>query len=320
MGVFVSVQGDMAKVEFDLSPGWGAHGSAQSLALVQQLVYTITEEPGINRALITEKGKANAVIDQLVVDKPLSREDVSGYAAVKIGDSISEDGPAGAHLKYTSSTDKLAPGLTRFVVTAQGSEAPQFSVQAAQRDETAPTSGKYVLRVQVLGSTDDKQGLETFDSSPMRGVGVAINVATGTGSAVTTYSLFLDDLRPWRVFTLSNPTRVVVDVGGAPQSISDRIAVYQLLPGATGSRELQVTGAARVFEASVSWRLKDQSGREVGSGHFLASLGSSAVWGTFDARIAIPASLTGPGTLELFEASARDGTPQGLVTIPLGVR
>lgn len=311
------VSGDLATVEFDLSD-WNVRGSAESTALLQQLVYTITEEPGVRRVMITQRSKP-AVIDQLLVDKPLSREDVSGYAGVTIGDNISEDGPAGGRLSYTTSTDKLTPGLTRFVVTAQVADTPRFSVQAGKGDDTAQSPGKYVLTVQVLGN-DDKQGLETFDSSPLRGVMTTKNVATGTGSAVTTYELLLDDLRPWRVFTLSNPTRVVVDIGGAPQSISDRIAVYQLLPGAAGTREVQVTGAARVFEASVSWRLKDQSGREVASGHFLASLGSSAVWGTFDARIAIPASLTGPGTLELFEASARDGTPQGLVQIQLGVR
>ena len=313
------IQGDLATVEFELSNGWGVHGSAQSQALLQQLVYTITEEPGVRRALITEKGKPNAVIDQLLVDKPLSREDVSGYAAVKLSDSISEDGAVGAGLSYTTSSDKLAPGLTRFVVTAQAAETPRFTVQAAKLDDTAQGAGKYVLSVQV-GGVNEKVGLETFDSSPLRGINTSTNVATGTGSGVTTYALLLDDLRPWRVFTLSNPTRVVVDIGGAPQYVSDRIAVYQLLPGPTGTREVQVTGAARVFEASVSWRLKDQAGREVASGHFLASLGSSAVWGTFDARIAIPATLTGPGTLELFEASAKDGTPQGLVQIQLGVR
>ena len=90
-GVSVSqIQGDLATVEFDLSNGWGVSGSAQSQALLQQLVYTITEEPGIRRALITEKGKPNAVIDQLVIDKPLSREDVFGNAEPAKPDKIED--------------------------------------------------------------------------------------------------------------------------------------------------------------------------------------------------------------------------------------
>jgi hypothetical protein len=324
MGVSVSVQGDLAKVEFDLSPGWGVRGSAQSLALVQQLVYTITEEPGIRRALITEKGKSNAVIDQLVVDKPLSREDVFGYDLVGSRDSIAGgEGNDGQVPTLTTqwSVDSVAPGLVRFVIqvaAAPGATAalPLFSVDVTANDEAnKPEGGKWRYSVTVTNGTDQTTHA-IVDRTPLRAVGAYPSKGDGRS---TIYELGLDDLRPWRVFTLSNPTRIVVDIGGPTQTLTDRIAVYQLRPG-TVAGELQITGAARVFEASVSWRLKDQSGRELASGHFLASLGSSAVWGTFDARIAIPASLTGPATLELFEASARDGTPQGLVQIPLGVR
>ena len=51
-----------------------------------------------------------------------------------------------------------------------------------------------------------------------------------------------------------------------------------------------------------------------------ASLGSSAVWGTFNARIAVPANVRGNVTLELYEASPKDGTAQGVVRVPLAVR
>jgi hypothetical protein len=325
----VTTQGDVATVEFGLIPGWGVRGAAQSEALLQQLVYTITEEPGITRALITETGKPHAVIDQLVVDKPLSREDVSGYAAVKLSDSVNQDGPTGGRLSNTTSTDKLSEGLTRFVVTAQSAQTPRFSVQAAKRDDantSTQSPGKYLLSVQVVGVEDTKLGLETFDSSPLRGVLATASVATGTGSGVTTYELYLDDLRPWRVFTLASPTRIVIDIGGAPRATSDRIAVYGPTPGSTiDSRISQIftlSGAARVFEANVAWRLKDATGKTVANGHFLASLGSSALWGTFDTRLTIPTSLIGTGhvTLELYEASPKDGTEQGLVVIPLMIR
>jgi len=328
MGVFVSVQGDVAKVEFDLNPGWGVRGAAQSQALVQQLVYTITEEPGIRWALITEKGKPNAVIDQLVVDRPLSREDVFGYAAAGpsgAANSVASDGTStpGVSLTTSYSVDSVAPGVARFVVTITGPQgaAPELPSFTAYLDRTEEADfGKAALYLQVGAEPNTNLGLTRVDRSPLR----AVRATRGFGSPLAVggaaFVLGLDDLRPWRVFTLSNPTRIVVDIGGAPQSVSDRIAVYQLLPGATGTREMQIIGVARVFEASVSWRLKDTTGREVASGHFLASLGSSAVWGTFDTRIAIPASMTGPGTLELFEASPKDGTPQGVVQIPLGVR
>jgi hypothetical protein len=323
MGVSVSVQGDVAKVEFDLSPGWGVRGSAQSLALVQQLVYTITEEPGIRRALITEKGKPNAVIDQLALDKPLSREDVFGYSfigAVGKAQGISWGGDDSVAHVGARMLAAVSDG-TRAAITLEGrgpngavANLPSFEAWLEQSDDTTKIGAKYTLYVQLQwnggGNSNGAADVTMFEQTPLKAV-------TTNGNNV--FRIELDDARPWRVY-MPSQTQVVIEIGGDPRATSDRIAVYQVRPGAiTG--ELQITGAARVFEASVSWRLKDQSGREVATGHFLASLGSSAVWGTFDTRIAmIPTSMTGPGTLELFEASAKDGTPQGLVQIQLGVR
>jgi hypothetical protein len=337
MGIFVSVQGDLAKVEFDLSPGWGVRGSAQSLALVQQLVYTITEEPGIRRALITEKGKPNAVIDQLVVDRPLSREDVFGYSEPGKTDPIA-DGGSGQTAEiadWRASVDEVAPGLGRFVVEfkpSQSGATPSFVAHLERPTQEKRTEdGKWVIRLTMPDALWNQPAGEAFHCCPLKLVGKTPVIETAayplTADPPTNgiyrgvgFAIVLDDARPWRVFTLSNPARIVIDIGGAPQAVSDRIAVYQPRPETTVSRDVQLSGAARVFEASVSWRIKDSIGREVASGHFLASLGSSAVWGTFDTRIAIPASVSGNVTLELFEASAKDGSPQGVVQIPLTIR
>jgi immunoglobulin-like protein involved in spore germination len=318
----IGFQGDLATVEFDVVPGWGIRGAAQSQALLQQLVYTITEEPGIRRALITEKGKSNAVIDQLVIDEPLTREDVFGYSSTaKLGTTgaIADGGNTAAQYQVatTNSVDTLAPGLARVVLTfkspggADVSELPEFVASIAQSDQADPNNAKYLLSVELHAARVTWMTADTVvDRSPLRFVGV-------NGSTVR---IGLDDARPWRLFTLTNPARIVVDIGGPTRSVSDRVAVYQPRPGATVTRDLQLTGAARVFEANVVWRLKDSSGRDVANGNFLASLGSSPVWGTFDTRIAIPASVSGNVTLEVFEASAMDGSPQGVTQIPLTVR
>ena len=88
----------------------------------------------------------------------------------------------------------------------------------------------------------------------------------------------------------------------------------------TSHAGLTLTGSARVFEANVVWRVLDSTGKVVANGHFLTSLGSSAVWGTFNTKIAMPANVRGNLTLELFEASPKDGSAQGVVQIPLAVR
>jgi hypothetical protein len=334
--VSAKINGETASVEFDLPSGWGVRGAAQTQALLQQLVYTITEQPGIRRALITEKGKPNAVIDQLVVDKPLSREDVFGYDDPAKPDKI-EDGGSGQTAEiadWRASVDDVAPGLGRFVIEfkAPAASTPGF-VATLERpvQETVEADGKWIIRINMPDALWNQPAGEAFKCCPTKVVGKTPIIQTEayplTSNAPTNglyrgvgFAIILDDARPWRVFTLSNPARIIVDVGGPTRSVSDRIALYQPRPGATVAHDLQLTGAARVFEANVSWRLKDSSGREVASGHFLTSLGSSPVWGTFDTRIAIPATVSGNVTLEVFEASAKDGSPQGVTQIPLTVR
>jgi immunoglobulin-like protein involved in spore germination len=327
------IQGDLATVEFELSSGWGVRGSAQSLALVQQLVYTITEEPGIRRALITEKGKPNAVIDQLVVDKPLSREDVFGYTAAP-GDQIVSDGtrqvPATAlRLSHAYSVDTFAPGLTRFVATVQSSSGalpdgyiPRFTayLERVSAQGSSPNDiGKWRLSL-VAEGTEANYGTEVVNGTPVRSI-----QTTAPLPNQTTYRIALDDARPWRAFTLTNPTRIVVDIGGDPRAVSDRIAVYRAqvfaaTPACSTTCDLELSGAARVFEANVVWRVKDGAGKVIANGHFLTSLGTSAVWGTFDTSVQLPSGFTGNATLELYEASPKDGSEQGLVQIPLVIR
>jgi len=134
------------------------------------------------------------------------------------------------------------------------------------------------------------------------------------------YVLQLDDLRPWRVFTLANPARLVVDIGGAWQAVSDRIAVYQPTVGGTIAQSFVLAGAARVFEANVVWRVKDSKLKVVAEGHTMASLGTSPVWGTFQTTITLPATVTGNVTIEVFEVSPRDGSEVGAVAFPAVLR
>jgi hypothetical protein len=331
----IAWQGDLATVEFDVVTGWGIRGAAQSQGLLQQLVYTITEEPGIRRALITEKGKPNAVIDQLIVDKPLSREDVFGYADPAKPDKVEDTGnvrPAEI-ADWRASVDQVAPGLGRFVVefTPQAVAPPSFVAQLKRpAQEKRIEDGKWVIRLTLPDALWNQAPGEAFHCCPLKAVGktpIIETVAgpltgdppTGTLYRGVGFTIVLDDARPWRVFTLSNPARIVVDIGGPTRSVSDRVAVYEPRPGATVTRDLQITGAGRTYEANVSWRLFDSTGRQVASGNFTGG-SSGPLWGAFDTHIAIPASVSGNVTLEVLEFSAKDGSPVGVTQIPLTVR
>ena len=322
----VRVNGETVTVDFRVNGGdWGIRGSALSLAAVQQLVYTATEEPGIRRVLMTQNGGQRVTIDQLVVDKPLAREDVFGYSSTgSLGKDQGitwggDDSVAHVGARIVSATSDGS----RVVVKLEGRDPngkvanlPSFAAWLEQADDLAITNGKYGLYVELQwnggGNSNGAADMTIYDQTPLRTV-------TTNGNNVI--RIELDDARPWRAY-MPTQSQLVIEIGGDPRATSDRIAVTAPKPGdiANSGADLTVTGSARVFEANVVWRVLDSTGKVVANGHFLSSLGSSAVWGTFNTKIPMPANVRGNLTLELYEASARDGSAQGVVRIPLSVR
>jgi len=319
----IQIEGDLARVDLVVNAGnWQVSGAARSTAVLQQLVYTITEEPGIRRVLFTENGGKPTTIDQFVWDKPLSREDVHGYSGLK-NETVTEDqsrpcvpncpSPSPARLSNNYSVDGIAPGVARFVAQVDSGDWESFTVSGRSEDDTKVAwASKYTIQVKVKG-TEVKPGLEIVDRSPLR----AIQSVTANGS--TTYELALDDERPWRVALLTNPDRIVVDIGGVANSISDTVVVYSPKAGDSG-RQFTVSGLSRTFEATTQWRVVDAARREVASGFTTATRGTSAVWGTYQISVQLPATVSGNVTLEVYWGSPRDGSAVGLVQVPLTVR
>jgi hypothetical protein len=316
----VRINDDIATVDYTLpSSGWPMRGAASSLAWQQQLVYTATEEPGIRRVLVTENGGKPTTIDQLVWDKPLARENVSGYRKAD-SETITRvtactapcPSPASIQLSNTYSVDSVAPGVARFVVQVESGRLRDYSIRVEADNDAPAWASKALLFLQVAGR-EVKPGLEIVDRSPIR----AINSTALAES--TTYEVALDDLRPWRVLLLSNPDRLVVDLGGYPAAISDTVVVYSPKPGGSG-RQFTLSGVSRTFEATTAWRVVDAARREVASGFTTASLGTSAIWGTYQVAVQLPATVSGNLTLEVYWPSPRDGADTDLVQVPLTVR
>ncbi len=320
-GVAVTVDGDLATVEFDIED-WGVRGAAVTQGLVQQLVYTITEEPGIRRATITEKGKTGATIDQLVVDKPMAREDVAGYTQRPIASPFNAAGnPFTSTLTTSWSVDSVAPALARFVINVVAAPEleyfyPQFTVNAY--DKTQMPAAKAELEITVQGGEDVTTAAAQVDRSPLR----SIAVGRPNTFRAQVYRLGLDDLRPWRAVVLFKPTRIVIDVGAPPQAISDdgSTVIYSPAPGSSVDRTFRVTGVVRAFEAAFVWRVKDARGGAIANGHGTATIGTSPVWGGYDVEVSLPANVSGNVTLEVFQGSPRDGSEISKATIPLTVR
>ena len=319
----VTIQGDLALVDFTLPDGGWRLVADQTIGLRQELVYTATEEPGIRRVQITVNGGKPS---PLPLDGPLTREQVFGYASEGSLQSVRGFGERGGPqraARATHSVDEVAPGLARFVVEIDQPAGqptrmyPDWDVNVSSNPETfSPNGGKWQLTVEIYGGVDAKQGVEVVDRSPLR----SVTTGVGFGGTPLVYVLALDDLRPWRTALLFDPVRVVVDIGGEPTSISGRNAVYAPRPGQAVSRSLQISGVASAFEATVRFRVLDTQGRIVAQGVTTAS-NCCEPGGAFDATVQIPLNVpAGPVTLEMFEPSAKDGSDLNLVRVPLQLR
>jgi hypothetical protein len=77
-----------------------------------------------------------------------------------------------------------------------------------------------------------------------------------------------------------------------------------------------IAGTANVFEATVSIRLLDADGNELVETFTTATCGSGCR-GDYSKRIRFQVDREQPGTLELFEVSAQDGSETNKVSIPV---
>jgi hypothetical protein len=330
--VKASIDGDLATVEIAGQP-WGyVEAEPDVRGVIQQLVYTISEEPGIRRVKVTEPGKDHAQIPtrrgqgpSTLWMQPLTREDVAGYSfnGTETASIVSDGARITTTIASLKVTNEQIPGLGRFSVeiagggTAGGRLMPRVKAALTKCD---CDGGKWILRLDLpdTAAPNPKIPFERFTPGPISSLDSPHTRGPEDIGAI--FQVGLDDARPWRLTlepTTAGTTRVNVDVGGRPEWVNKTIAVYSLGPK-PGGGGVTVRGAACVFEANVSWRKRDARGQIVARGNATATIGTSPVWGTFE--FTAEGSETGPATIEVYWVSPRDGSDQDVITIPLGVR
>ncbi|MPZ68656.1 MAG: hypothetical protein GEU71_03915 [Actinobacteria bacterium] len=77
-----------------------------------------------------------------------------------------------------------------------------------------------------------------------------------------------------------------------------------------------IEGIANVFEATVSWRILDESGEEIANGFATATCGTGC-WGDFTTEVEFSIDHSQEGTVEVFESSAENGEPMNVVSVPV---
>lgn len=86
--------------------------------------------------------------------------------------------------------------------------------------------------------------------------------------------------------------------------------------GATISSPVRVAGLANAFEATFQVRIADAEGRGLAAGPVMASCGTGC-WGTFDVSVPFSVQVAGPGVIQVFELSAKDGGMDNLREYPV---
>jgi hypothetical protein len=112
------------------------------------------------------------------------------------------------------------------------------------------------------------------------------------------------------------PTGPATGPSGATGETAPAIVVTSPGSGDDVVSPVTIAGTADVFEATVSVRILDASGTELAAGFATATCGSGCR-GEFSTSLAFFTPTRQPGSIEVFESSAVDGSPIHLVRIPV---
>ena len=103
-----------------------------------------------------------------------------------------------------------------------------------------------------------------------------------------------------------------------PLPSSTNIVVFRPLPGSRIAAGTPLAGSARAFEANVLYRVRDDAGRIVARERAVTAAEGAPAFGAFSAPIAFDAAPGTPaGAIQVYTRSAKDGSIQDLVEVPV---
>lgn len=100
------------------------------------------------------------------------------------------------------------------------------------------------------------------------------------------------------------------------EDLAPPIIVERPRPGGRTSSPVVIEGTANVFEATVSIRILDEDGNELADTFTTASCGTGCR-GAYEKKVSFSIDEAQPGTIEVFEQSAEDGSPLHGVRVPV---
>jgi hypothetical protein len=224
------------------------------------------------------------------------------------------DGVVAPVRRTVASTPAVARAALDALMTGPTSDETSDGLATAVPDDTTVLGVSIadgVATVDLSGAFDDGGG-----SASMLGR-VAQVVATLTQFSTVERVAFRLDGEP--VETIGGEG-VVVDPPIGRKAIeeqSPQILIESPLPGDTVTSPIRVRGTANVFEATVSFEVRDATGTVIHEGFTTATSGTGTR-GTFDTTLPVP-GVDGTMTITAFEASAEDGRPLHAVDVQVAL-
>ena len=261
-----------------------------------------------------------------------------------------QPGPAAPRSDSTGSPSTTVPVASASPTDSSSGEvtyevwfADERALHVAYRSKAAtPAVGRAAIEDLLAGPND--AGLSTAIPEGTELLGLDISNGTATADLSTEFGegsgSFAERMRLGQVtFTLTQfPTvdRVELRMDGEPisafgshgividaplrrgdfEELAPAIIVEGPRPGSVVTSPVTIGGTANVFEATVSIRILDASGREIARTFTTATCGTGCR-GDYEKRVKFTVDSTQAGVIEVFEESAEDGSDINVVSIPV---
>lgn len=221
-------------------------------------------------------------------------------------------------LFVTQRTEEFDPGVARLAMNALLA-APNEAERSVGVTSTVPPGTELLgldLSAQGVITVDLSTEFETPSGSAAETMRLAQVVHTLTQYRTVDSVLFEVEGDPVSSFGSHG---IVLDGSQTREDFADllpAILVESPVVGSVVSSPVTVAGSANVFEATVSLRIVLADGTEIARTFTTATCGTGCR-GEYSARVSYRVDRPQPGVIEVFESSAKDGSPVNVVRIPV---
>ncbi len=163
--------------------------------------------------------------------------------------------------------------------------------------------------------TELSKGIATVEMSDAFYDGASSTVRLRQAQAVYTLTQY-STIRSVRFGMTDGSVRPKVWTGADFKDLLPAIVVENPLIGSKLSSPVTVSGTANVFEATVSLRILGENGKEIARTFTTATCGTGCR-GNYSVSVRFTVDHRQQGTIEVFESSAKDGSPINVVDIPV---